>query len=204
MKLELILRLLGRSEEPQELEQLRLELVHKLEKLPKRAGCKRGAERFLEQLLDRINADSIDGCWEWARGTFTPKRRYGMTWWCGGKLVHRLMKEIIHEPPSDKHSFACHKCNNTKCVNPSHIYWGDAKSNSADCKSAGRLVREVGRERYNAKLTEEQVLRIIQEAPTRSRGWGRKIAAEFGVANTAINNIIRGRRWKHLTGGIKM
>lgn len=202
MKLELISELLGRSAEPQELEKLRLELVLKLEKLPKLAGCKRGADRFLIQLLERINADSVDGCWEWARGTFNDKQRYGKVWWCGCKLVHRLMKEIVHESPPQSDSFACHKCNNTKCVNPSHIYWGDAKSNVLDCKNAGRLVREIGEQRYNAKLTIEQVERIILEAPDRKYGWGRRIAKEFGVGNTAINNIIRGRRWTHITGGV--
>ena len=205
MKLETISEALALSVEPAAQENLRQELVLRLEKLPMLAGTKRGPARFLSQLLERIDAQDINSCWNWNRGVNDEKHNgigsYGVVWYGGKRKAHRLMKELIHGAPPSKDLYACHKCNNPRCCNPLHIYWGTAKQNVQDCKNSGRLVREIGQERYNAKLTEEMVIRIINEAPTRTYGWGRRIAEELGVGRTAINNIIRGRRWKHLTNG---
>lgn len=37
--------------------------------------------------------------------------------------------------------FACHHCDNPPCVNPAHLYWGDARTNAADAQKRGRLTR---------------------------------------------------------------
>ena len=35
-----------------------------------------------------------------------------------------------------KTGYCCHSCNNRKCGNPKHLYWGTAKENADDLKRA--------------------------------------------------------------------
>ena len=197
MKLELILRLLGRSEEPQELEQLKLELVHKLDSLPNLGGRRTSPEAFLEKLILKISADSTSECWNWVG---TNNNGYGKIEWGVSFRAHRLIKELIHSPPPKSDSYACHKCDNPLCVNPDHIYWGDAMSNSID-RANSRLERYLyGSEHSSSKLNEEQVLRVLHESKTRKYGWVGLIANDLGVSRSTIRGIIYGWTWKQVTG----
>ena len=36
-------------------------------------------------------------------------------------------------------AYCCHACNNDKCSNPKHLYWGTPKNNVMDCREVGRL-----------------------------------------------------------------
>lgn len=54
--------------------------------------------------------------------------------------AHRLICEAVHgKPPSDKHG-ALHTCNNARCVNSRHLYWGTQKDNVADAIKAGTFI----------------------------------------------------------------
>ncbi len=201
-----ILALLGGKVDLPEGENARQELVNRLGSLPLKGGksnrC-RTHRKFLEHFCHRI--DSSTDCWNWTGGVnnhfdgiFTGE--YGVVWHWGVKFkCHRLSKIIFHHGPTEIGvDQALHTCDNPRCCNPNHIYWGTNKKNTEDCISRGRLHREIGSQRYNAKLTEEQVQEIIREAPNRKYGWGRAKARKFGVQPTAINNIVKGRRWKQV------
>ncbi len=137
-----------------------------------------------------------DDCWVWTAGFHNGPGGYGTMYYRGKKIkAHRLSFLLAHgELPPDK--MVCHHCDNPPCVNPKHLFLGTAKDNAQDCARKGRLHRERGSERYNAKLSEEQVARIKLEAPFRKYGWGRRLAKEFGVCPSAISNIVKGFRWK--------
>jgi hypothetical protein len=143
----------------------------------------------------RVHVCGPLACWPWKRGS---QKEYGVFWHRRVKhKAHRFAAELFYGPAPEG-SLACHRCDNKQCCNPSHLYFGSAKDNVRDCKIAGRLVREMGAQRYNAKLTSAAVAEIKAGAPTRRYGWGRMMARKFGVGPTAINNVIRGRRWKHI------
>jgi DNA invertase Pin-like site-specific DNA recombinase len=80
----------------------------------------------------------------------------------------------------------CHTCNGGSgahgCVNPTHVYIGDAKTNMQDA----------------AKLTREDIPRIIEMRENGSTLGG--IAAEFGVSAVTILNVIKGRTWSNVSG----
>jgi len=148
----------------------------------------------------RVRRGSENECWPWTAGKHERKegKNYGIVWINGRRLnAARVAYELYYDQPPGK-MFVCHSCDNPPCCNPAHLFLGTPKDNNNDCRKKGRAYIEMGSARYNAKLTEEQVKRIKREAPQRKYGWGRQLAKEFGVAPTAINNIVSGLRWKQV------
>jgi hypothetical protein len=105
------------------------------------------------------------GCHEW-RSTLH-RDGYGKFWF-GGKqaAAHRVAWIIlVGEIPEGK--WILHKCDNRKCVNPDHLYVGDAQQNVLDkvdrCSWWGRMqisfdeVKEI-RARYAAGGVTQQQL----------------------------------------------
>ena len=52
----------------------------------------------------------------------------GLSSYCKGLLAHVLDTTI----PSGHKIHICHACNNPKCSNPNHLYWGTAQENRQD------------------------------------------------------------------------
>lgn len=77
--------------------------------------------------------EKSDGCWIW-RGSRIPQG-YGRM--VGDRYAHRFSWEIhFGEIPVGK--FVCHSCDNPPCVNPAHLWIGDARANSQDRDRKGR------------------------------------------------------------------
>jgi len=80
------------------------------------------------------------GCLEWTGYALTGKRGlpYGRIRIAGRVVrVHRLAWELSNGPIPPG-VFVCHKCDNSRCFEPSHLYLGDAASNMADKTMKGR------------------------------------------------------------------
>lgn len=95
-----------------------------------------------------------DACWTWTRGhrvsyknqTFSP---------------HRLSLFLVDPNPSWQHLQVRHLCGNSKCVNPSHLKWGNAYENASDKDVHG--TQNKGEKNYNSKLSDAD-RRIIFES----------------------------------------
>lgn len=132
-------------------------------------------------------------CWLWTGTQST--RGYGV-YKKGGKgkvhMAHRLSWEVTRGPIGDK--WVLHKCDNTTCVNPGHLFLGTHDDNVRDKVSK---MRQVYGERINtAKLTEETVIEIRRRAALGE--IHAKLAREFGVAQVTVSRAVRGESWKHL------
>lgn len=90
-----------------------------------------------------------------------------------------------------------HKCDNACCINPEHLEVGTHKDNLNDSYLRSRRKPVFGEKHPSAKLTEKDVIEIIKELekgesiPT--------LAKKYGVGKTAIYDIKKGNKWKHLT-----
>ena len=88
----------------------------------------------IHDLLPYIN--KTNDCWEWG-GALNSKGYaicgYQGRQWRVSRLVYTLTKGPIKES-----LFACHKCDNPRCVNPDHIFIGTQLDNITDMKRKGR------------------------------------------------------------------
>lgn len=79
-------------------------------------------------------------CWNWS-GPIS-SRGYG-SFRAGGKhyYAHRIALERV-SLATDPALFCCHRCDNPLCVNPEHLFWGDAADNNRDRAVKGRTVTQ--------------------------------------------------------------
>ena len=124
------------------------------------------------------------GCLEW---TSTISRDgYGRFFMPGPGQVpaHRVAYELAFGPiPQGK--FVCHRCDNRRCVEPSHLFVGDASDNAVDMHSKGRA-------RGNRKLSDDDVnitQQLLADGITQV-----EIAAKYGMCQTSISRIKLGQR----------
>ncbi len=127
----------------------------------------------------------LGACWIWT-GFVNP--RYGMASFDGRvQGVHRISWSIANGPIPSGLS-VCHRCDVTACVNPSHLFIGTPKENSADMVAKGRKAR---------KVSDDEVGEIL-----RLRAAGMKlhtIAMLFGVSKSFVSLVLTGKRRLPLT-----
>ena len=116
----------------------------------------------------------------------------GKTW-----VAHRLAYHLnTHNILPGKKIL--HSCDTPACVQPLHLWPGTQADNVADMDAKGRRGtikgQRVGEKNPLAKLTDAQVAEIRQ----RYLGGNimqKDLAREYGVVNSAISHIIRGKRF---------
>ncbi len=142
-------------------------------------------ERFWGKVKVINDAES---CWLWfGAGCHARIRPYGTM------IVDKKMckaTEIswrIHYGDFDRSLLICHKCDNTLCIRPDHLFLGTHRDNTWDAAKKGRL---------NRKLTSGQVIearRLHESGESTS-----DLARRFGVAQPTMDHVIHRYSWRHL------
>ncbi len=143
--------------------------------------------------------DKSNECWIWM-GSLASTRRghkgYGNFTIAKGKsaLAHRFAYELTYGP-IPKGMYICHRCNDSHCVNPEHLYVGTPQDNVNDREVAGHSAK--GARVAGSKLIESQV-REIREKYNRGGVTFSELADEYGVRSSSIYQVIKRLSWKHI------
>ena len=147
-------------------------------------------EWLAEQVADRDRSD----CWEWLFAT--DGKGYGVVHVRGRQTrACRFARELDGQPIAAG-MLARHTCDNRICVNPDHILDGTYLDNSRDAVERGRVAR--GSRQHKARLSEADVPVIVERL--KCGDLHRVIAEDYGVSESAIASLSRGRTWSWLTG----
>lgn len=139
--------------------------------------------RFLEK-VDLTGGSAA--CWEWqgAIGSdgYGRLRRGGRTY-SAHRYSYRVFKGTL-----PKGLCVLHRCDNTRCVNPTHLFLGTKKENMRDMLLKGRQGRST------PHLTVDQVDEIRRRV---HRGESKTaLAEEFSVCRSTVQDISRGVTWQ--------
>jgi len=120
----------------------------------------------------------------------------------GGKkdYVHRYALTLFAGPCPEGME-ACHAtadiCGNRHCFSPAHLRWGTREENEADKIPDGTVARLRGTINGSAKLVDVDVLEIRRRYAAGGTSQ-RKLAAEYGVSQKTIFDIIHRQKWAYL------
>lgn len=154
----------------------------------------------LERFWSKVDKLGPEDCWPWV--ACVDEGGYGifhLTFAVPKQLTynaHRVSYFLAHHNLPNN-LCVCHKCDNRKCVNPSHLFLGTYVDNNLDrdIKMRGRCER--GQTHGMAKLCEAQVqeIRIMR---TNSSARLIDIAKAFGVSKQCVESIVYRVNWRHL------
>lgn len=184
----------------------------------------REAERIAERFWMKVDKSAgPDDCWLWISGMSNGYGRFGIR---QGVIeyAHR-MAWLLTKGPIPDGLFACHKCDNPRCVNPAHLFLGTHLDNIADRDAKGRVAKgdkagartkrenmprgdihwskrtpermPRGSARPDAKLTEADVCAIRARYSQGGTSY-RLLGLEYRVDTYSIRAIIKRRSWRHV------
>jgi hypothetical protein len=134
----------------------------------------------------------VGACWLWTSGTYPDG--YGK-FKVKGRTVraHRFIYMVKHGViPSEVQ--VLHYCDQPLCVRDEHHFIGSHDDNMKDKTAKMRHV--FGERHVNNKLTAGQV-NLIRAGHMEGKSQG-ALAAEYGVSQRLVWNIVHNKTWKHI------
>lgn len=149
-------------------------------------------------------------CWVWTAASCKGYGKFMISGRPGRLFIAPRISYFISTGKQPDPFHVCHRCDNSACVNPNHLFLGTDADNLSDMRSKGRGYlgfkekpcppekRQKGSSVPSSKLTEKEVLEIVNLL---NAGHSQKaIAEKFCISKPQISYIKNGITWSHLTG----
>ncbi len=159
---------------------------------------------FTEKQIARFwsKVKKEEGCWPCSA---TPSGWYSRIQMGGRSILGHVASWIIHNGQIPEGMKVCHKCDNTRCVRPDHLFLGTHSENMKDMVRKGRNKPQRGALNHFSKLTEPDVVYIRESLASKTETIN-SLATKFQTSFQGIYQVARGNAWGHVGGpsiGIK-
>lgn len=154
-----------------------------------------GQKQSLKEGYEKFVIKNESGCWGWS-GCVPTNPKYGQ-FRHGMKLerAHRA-SWILNFGEIPKGKWVLHKCDNSICSRPEHLFLGDNITNIKDMmdKKRSPILNKSGEKNPRARLTYNQVKKIKEIAAMGSKR--KDIANLYNVSIMVIHRIIHGKAYR--------
>ena len=144
--------------------------------------------------------DKTDTCWLWTGRT--DRKGYGRVGYHsrGNVGAHRVAWALTHggELPA---AWVLHRCDNPPCVNPAHLFLGDATANNRDRQQKGRTRGWAGLSGpAHHAFTVSDAMAAQMRYMRAQRATQQRIADAFGISRGHVARIVSGVLPHHAKG----
>lgn len=150
----------------------------------------------MNRFWSKVDIGGPDDCWEWKASV--SRLGYGQFGYRGSVVkAHRFSMYLSTGAMPEL--CVLHRCDNRKCVNPSHLFPGSQVDNIKDMVAKGRNVPPspgIGESNTGARLSEQDVRGAL--CLLRLGESQRVVARLLGVTPMTINRISMGTAWNHV------
>jgi hypothetical protein len=148
--------------------------------------------RVVRRFLARVRKGN--DCWEW---TGLKLGNYGIISINRRNVGAHRYSYMLHVGEIPDGLWVLHKCDNTMCVNPEHLFLGTHQDNMDDKVAKGRQSRggwsSPGESNPAAKVDRDTVSRIRKD---RERGMNyTMLGQKYGIGKSQAWNICNGKSW---------
>ena len=136
--------------------------------------------------------DRTGDCWIWQGRT--DEKGYGRVGYRRRQFVgaHRVSWALTHGGDLPK-SWVLHRCDNPPCVNPDHLFLGDATDNNRDRQAKGRTKGWAGKTEHEHHAFKADTELVRQMLTLREAGsTQQQIADTTGISRGHVSKLLRG------------
>lgn len=142
-----------------------------------------------DRFWSKVQQLTEDECWEWQ--AHCDSDGYGRIKVDGtSRLAHRVVMELDGIDVGDSH--VLHHCDNPPCVNPNHLYLGDASDNMKDAYERGR--KEPVEVTPSAKVSSDEASEIRSRYESEDVTQS-ELGDDYGLCQQAVSAIVNEVNW---------
>jgi len=152
-------------------------------------------EKYIRNFFKHVN--KTETCWNWMAST---NHGYGNVKILKKSIRAHRYSYFIHNNEMNQDLCVLHKCDNTICVNPEHLFLGTQIENIEDMYSKNRAkpflgaIRAKGENAGRAKLTNKQVEQI-RRLKLKGKQTQKEISEKYNVSQMCISKIIKNKTY---------